>query len=133
MLEIKQMLVVGLGGCLGSIARYKLGGFVLHRTEAWDFPWSTFTVNMLGCFVIGLLAALVERHDLFSATTRIFLFTGLLGGFTTYSAFAYEGTFLLRKGLFNVAILYASITVLSGFAAVLIGIKLVNLVWPAHH
>jgi CrcB protein len=133
MFEIKQMLMVGLGGGLGSIARYKLGGFVLHRTGAWDFPWSTFTVNVLGCFVIGVLAALVERHDFFSNTTRIFLFTGLLGGFTTYSAFAYEGTFLIRKGLFNLAALYAFTTLLAGFAAVWIGFYLVNSLWRAQH
>ena len=71
---MKQLLWVGLGGFLGSIARFKLGGFVLHRSEAWNFPVSTFAVNLLGCFVIGMLAALVERHDLFSTTTRLFLF-----------------------------------------------------------
>jgi CrcB protein len=133
MLEIKQMLVVGLGGCLGSIARYKLGGFVLHRTGAWDFPFSTLVVNLLGCLAIGVLAALVEQHDFFSASTRLFLFTGILGGFTTFSAFAYEGSFLLRRSLFNAATLYAMLSVLGGLVAVWIGMKCVNLLWPGHH
>ena len=62
---MKQLLWVGIGGFLGSIARYKLGGFVLHRSEPWDFPLSTFVVNLLGCFALGLLAALVEHHDFF--------------------------------------------------------------------
>src|ERR1700720_2252534 len=62
---MKQLLWVGIGGFLGSIARYKLGGFVFHRSETWNFPLSTFTVNLLGCFVIGGLAGRVERHDLF--------------------------------------------------------------------
>lgn len=133
MLEIKQMLIVGLGGCVGSIARYKLGGFVLHRTEAWDFPFSTLSVNLLGCLVIGVLAALVERHDLFSASARLFLFTGILGGFTTFSAFAYEGSFLLRRSLFNAATLYVTLSVIGGLTAVWIGMKCVGLLWPGHH
>jgi CrcB protein len=130
---MKQLLCVGIGGFLGSIARYKLGGFVLHRSEAWNFPWSTFTVNLLGCFVIGLLASLVERHDLFSPATRLFLFTGVLGGFTTFSAFAYEGTFLVRRGLLGTGAIYASLSVLGGITAVWFGMKLIDLVWSAHH
>jgi CrcB protein len=133
MFEIKQLLAVGMGGFIGSIARYKLGGFILHQTERSDFPWSTFTVNLIGCFVIGVLAALVERHDLFSPATRLFLFTGLLGGFTTYSAFAYEGTFLFRRGLFNTATAYAFTTLIVGFVAVWIGMSLVNLLWRSPH
>jgi CrcB protein len=130
---MKQLLCVGIGGFLGSIARYKLGGFVLHRSEAWNFPWSTFTVNLLGCFVIGLLASLVERHDLFSPATRLFLFTGVLGGFTTFSAFAYEGTFLVRRGLLGTGSIYASLSVLGGVTAVWFGMKLIDFVWSAHH
>src|SRR4030088_176215 len=63
---MKQLLCVGIGGFLGSIARFKPGGFILHRSEPWNFPLSTLVVNLLGCFAIGLLAALVEHHDLFS-------------------------------------------------------------------
>ena len=133
MLGIKQMLMVGLGGAIGSIARYKFGGFVLHRSEAWNFPLSTFSVNLLGCLAIGVLAGLVERHDLFSPYTRLFLFTGFLGGFTTFSAFAYEGEFLVRRELIGTATLYAISSVTVGLAAVWIGMKLVNLVWPAGH
>ena len=89
----RQLLMVALGGALGSVARYKLGGFVLHHTQSWDFPLSTFSINVIGCFFIGLLAALVEHHDLFSPPVRLLLFTGLLGGFTTFSAFGYESMF----------------------------------------
>jgi CrcB protein len=130
---MKQMLWVGIGGCLGSMARYKIGGFVLHRSEGFDFPLSTFAVNLLGCLIIGVLAGLVERHDLFSPATRLFLFTGLLGGFTTFSAFAYEGTFLIRRGLIGMAAGYAILSVIGGLVAVWIGMKMINLVWPGHH
>jgi fluoride exporter len=133
MLAFKQLLIVAAGGAIGSVARYKLGGFALHHTEGWNFPVSTFTVNVLGCFVIGLLAALVEHHDLFSPAIRLLLFTGLLGGFTTFSAFGYESIFLLRRGLLHIAAAYVSLSVVVGLAAVFSGMKLIDLVWPPHH
>jgi CrcB protein len=133
MLGLKQVLIVALGGAIGSVARYKLGGFALHHTQAWNFPMSTFGVNMIGCFAIGMLAALVEHHDLFSPSIRLLLFTGLLGGFTTFSAFSYEGVYLLRRGLFSVATSYVLLSVLGGLAAVFAGMKLIDQFWPSHH
>ena len=133
MLGSKQILIVALGGAIGSVARYKLGGFALHQTQAWNFPMSTFGVNMIGCFAIGVLAALVERHDLFSPSIRLLLFTGLLGGFTTFSAFGYEGVFLLRRGLISVATSYVLLSVLGGLAAVFAGMKLIDQFWPPQH
>ena len=121
---VKQALIVGLGGFLGSIARYKLGGVILHHSASWRFPLSTFAVNVIGCFCIGALAALAEHRDLFSPATRLFLFTGVLGGFTTFSAFGYEGVFLLRRGEIAVAAAYAALSVLCGFAAVWLAFKL---------
>jgi CrcB protein len=132
-LRVKQALLVGLGGFLGSIARFKMSGVILHRTEALNFPLSTFVVNVTGCLVIGVLAALVEHHDFFSPSSRLFLFTGLLGGFTTFSAFAYEGAFLIRRGMFNVATAYALLSVVAGLVAVWMGMKLVALFGLPHH
>jgi fluoride exporter len=133
MLGFKQILIVALGGAVGSVARYKLGGFALHHTQAWDFPVSTLSVNVIGCFVIGVLAALVEHHDLFSPSIRLLLFTGLLGGFTTFSAFGYESVFLLRRGLLSTATGYVVLSVVCGLGAVLAGIKLIDTFWPPHH
>ena len=133
MLGFKQILIVALGGGLGSVLRYKLGGFALHHTEAWNFPVSTFSVNVIGCFVIGVLAALVEHHDLFSPLVRLLLFTGLLGGFTTFSAFGYESVFLLRRGLVLIATEYVVLSVVCGVGAVLAGLKLIDQFWPPYH
>ena len=133
MLGFKQLLMVALGGAIGSIARYKLGGLALHHTQAWNFPVSTFGVNITGCFAIGVLAALVEHHDLFSPPIRLLLFTGLLGGFTTFSAFGYESVFLLRRGLLSVATGYVLLSVVCGLAAVFVGITLADRCWPPHH
>ena len=126
---MKQLLIVGIGGFVGSAARYKLGGFVLHRSEAWNFPLSTFLVNVVGCLALGVLVGLVERHNLFSQETRLFLFTGLLGGFTTFSAFAYENVFLIRRGLVNTASVYALFSVLGGLVLVWLGMKVIDLIW----
>ena len=88
---------------MGSVARYLLSGWVLHRAAGWQFPWGTFMVNVLGCLAVGLLGGLVVKHDFFAPATRLFLFTGIAGGFTTFSAFGLETFYLLRKGESGIA------------------------------
>jgi fluoride exporter len=107
-----NILLVGLGGFIGSVARYKLGGWVLHLTVQEKFPFSTFAVNVAGCLVAGVLAGLVEKYELFSPEARLLLFTGLLGGFTTFSAFGLETLSLLRRGEPWVAATYVGASVL---------------------
>ena len=123
---MKEVLLVGLGGFIGSVARYKLGGLVLHLTAQHRFPYSTFAVNVVGCLVVGILAGLAERHELFGTSTRLFLFTGLLGGFTTFSAFGLDAMFLVRRGELWLAALYAGASVVLGVAAVWLGLKLIS-------
>ena len=108
---MKHIPLVGLGGCIGAVARYKLGGWVLHHTIDWRFPAGTFLVNLIGCLIAGILSGMVERHHLFSQDTRLFLFTGLLGGFTTFSAFGVETVFLLRRGETLVALVYVVLSI----------------------
>lgn len=121
---MKQIFFVGLGGFLGTIARFQLSQWILTYTTGARFPWSTFSINVLGCLTIGLLAGMVEKRDLFSSDTRIFLFTGVLGGFTTFSAFGYEAVNLLRRSEPVVALLYISMSVLCGMSAVWLGMRL---------
>lgn len=128
--DLKQLILVGLGGFAGSIARYLLGGVLWHATESWRFPVATFSINVLGCFVLGLLAGAGERYLSLSAEARLLLFTGVLGGFTTFSAFGAEGLALVRRGEFGTAAGYASLSVLGGFTAVWVGMKLGALLGP---
>ena len=121
---MKAILLVGIGGMIGSVARYKAGGWVLHLTSLEKFPYSTFAVNITGCLAVGVLAGLVEKHDWFSADARIFLFTGLLGGFTTFSAFGLDALYLLRRGEMMTAISYASLSVILGLAAAWAGLRI---------
>jgi fluoride exporter len=123
---MKQILLVGLGGFIGAVGRYKLGGLILHHAADWRFPLSTFTVNVLGCFIIGVLGGLAEKHDLLRPDLRIFLFPGVLGGFTTFSAFGYESFFLMRRGESHIAFAYVALSVICGLLAVWLGFKLVG-------
>jgi len=123
---MKAILIVGLGGLLGSIARYKLGGWVLHLTTLEKFPYSTFAVNVAGCFVVGVLAGLVEKYDFFTAGTRLFLFAGVLGGFTTFSAFGLDALYLIRRGEMLTAASYAGLSMVIGIAAVWLGFRLMG-------
>jgi CrcB protein len=90
------VLLVGLGGFVGSVVRYGLGGLVQDHTGA-TFPFGTLAVNVLGCFVIGSVSELAETRGLLTPETRAFLIIGVLGGFTTFSAFGNETLNLLRE------------------------------------
>lgn len=113
---MKSLLLVALGGAIGSVARYQLSGLILHRTIDWRFPAGTFAVNILGCLVAGILAGLAAKYEFFSQDTRVFLFTGILGGFTTFSAFGLETVFLLRRGELLVAGCNVALSVVAGVA-----------------
>lgn len=124
---MQGILLVGLGGFLGSVARYKLSGFILHMTAQGRFPYGTFTVNVLGCLVVGILAGVAERYDVFGSDARLFLFTGLLGGFTTFSAFGLEAMYLIRRGDLGIVTLYAGGSMIVGITAVWLGLKFVSM------
>jgi fluoride exporter len=121
-----NLLLVGAGGFLGAVARYLVGGWILHHSMAAKFPWGTFTINVLGCLVIGVLSGVAERFDTFGHGARLFLFTGLLGGFTTFSAFGLETIFLMRRGEWFFAALYVGASVVLCLFAVSFGWRLVN-------
>lgn len=114
---MKQLMLIALGGALGSVLRWKLSGVILHPTADWRFPMGTFVVNVLGCLVAGLVAGLVVKLEWFSPDTRLFLLTGLLGGFTTFSAFGVETFYLLRRQEYAVAFAYVGLSLLCGLAA----------------
>ena len=114
---MKDFLLVAAGGGLGACARYALSGWVLHYSVQGRFPYGTFSVNVLGCLIAGLLMALAEKHELISPDARLFLFTGILGGFTTFSAFGVETVNLLRRGDTGIAMMYVGLSVVCGLGA----------------
>jgi CrcB protein len=91
-----RLLMIGTGGFLGSIARYLVSGLVQSAMRSETFPYGTLAVNVIGCFVIGAVSYLSESHGAFTADVRAFIVVGILGGFTTFSAFGNETINLLR-------------------------------------
>ena len=92
-----QALYIGIGGCIGSICRYGCSR-ILYRIVGDGFPYGTLAVNLIGCFLIGLVMKLSEEGFLLQPHIRLFLTIGILGGFTTFSTFSYETLELLRTG-----------------------------------
>lgn len=114
------LAVIALGGGLGALARY--GMAQLMPTRPGHFPWGTFTTNVVGCFLIGVLMVLIT--DVWSAhrLVRPFLGVGILGGFTTFSTYAVETRGLLQPGTVGLAFLYLGGTLIAAMAAVVAGV-----------
>jgi len=117
---IKNILIVGIGGGAGSIARYLCQKWI-NESYQHSFPLSTFLVNLTGCFLIGFLYGMGERNSIMSHQIRLLLMTGFCGGYTTFSAFALENFNLLRAGQNWIFLLYALGSVALGIVAVFIG------------
>jgi CrcB protein len=113
--------MVGAGGCLGAIGRYLVGGLVHRLVPLATFPYGTLTANVVGCLVIGFLGGLSELHGVFSGRSREFLFIGVLGGFTTFSSFAFETLTLTRGGETISAIANIALHLVCCLAAVWVG------------
>lgn len=118
---MKAVVLVALGGALGSVARFKLSGWVLHHAVSWRFPIGTLVVNVVGCLVAGVLAGMSARHHALTPDVRLLLFTGLLGGFTTFSAFGLETVLLMKRGEWAIAAANVSISVLAAVIALWLG------------
>jgi CrcB protein len=120
------ILWVGLGGLLGSIARYLMAS-AMSRIMTTAFPLGTFTVNIIGCLLIGLFFGLSEKYQWMTPELRIFLTTGFCGGFTTFSSFAFENVFLLQTGEYLTFTLYTAASILLGLAGVFAGAYLARI------
>ena len=118
---MREVLIVAFGGGLGSVGRYWLSGWALHHSVDWRFPLGTFLVNAAGCLAVGFLGGLVVKHDLFSADVRLLLFTGIAGGFTTFSALGLETFYLLRRHEPLIAGSYVAATVFAGLLLLWLG------------
>ncbi|MBM3163755.1 MAG: fluoride efflux transporter CrcB [Chlorobi bacterium] len=120
-----NVLLVGIGGFLGSIARYLVA--LVMPFAGTGFPFATFTVNLLGSFFIGLLSELAVSTTLVSPEMRLFLATGFCGGFTTFSSFMYENSALIQDGQVFYMSLYLAGSVVGGFFALYTGIATAKL------
>lgn len=121
---MKNLLLVFVGGGLGSTLRYIIGKY-LNSTES-GIPWGTFTANILGSFLIGLILGLAAKNNTFSHSQTLLLATGFCGGFTTFSTFAYENHILLKSGDFLSFAMYTIASFIVGFLMVFLAMYLVK-------
>lgn len=116
----KELIYIFLGGGTGSVLRYCIQLVMHERITPYHFPWATFTVNIIGSFLIGLFYALSARLNL-SLEVRLLLTTGLCGGFTTFSTFSSDGVNMLKGEFYGTFILYTLLSILFGLVAVVAG------------
>lgn len=117
-------IVVGLGGFIGAVSRYLIGRIPLREGSV--FPVKTFFINILGSFLIGIIAALALKNDSLNPRIVLFLKVGICGGFTTFSSFALETGDLMKNGNGHVALLYAVLSMAAGIIAVFAGQEVVR-------
>ena len=124
-----RLCSIGLGGFAGAVLRYLVSGWVQDRSGSIAFPFGTAAVNLVGCFIIGMLTFLVETRSFLSVETRAFVLIGLLGSFTTFSTFGSETLMLIRSGRMDMAALYAGGQVVVGVMMVGLGRLLAAGIW----
>ena len=123
---IKEVLLVGLGGGVGSMLRYLTSRFIPNKIGSFSFPVATFTVNIIGCLLIGLLIGLSLKHHLLNDHAKLLLVVGFCGGFTTFSTFSMENFQMYEAGNYLGLTLYVLLSVIIGFLAVWAGMSLVK-------
>ena len=127
--EMNKYFLVMLGGSLGAVSRFILGTLVA-RAYSTIFPLGTFLINVTGSFLIGVLMMLFLNRPSIDPSWRVFLVTGILGGYTTFSSFEWEAFFGMREGASIVAIFYLALSVGLGLVAVWFGALAANHFWP---
>ena len=124
-----RLFLAGIGGFIGSTLRYAATGYVQQVSRSIDFPYGTLAVNLIGCFLIGFLSQLAESRGVFTAESRTFVFIGILGGFTTFSAFGNETINLWREGENLYAMINIAAHLLLGLGAVWASRALAYQIW----
>ncbi len=116
-----RLFIIGLGGFLGAISRYLVAGWAQDISRSTHFPYGTLAVNILGSFLLGFLVRYAFVHHVFSPETRLLIFVGFLGAFTTFSTFSNESFNLMADGATGPALMNIASNVLLGLGAVWLG------------
>ncbi len=127
--SLYSVIFVALGGALGSISRYLLGTWTQTFSKSLDFPYGTWIVNLIECFLIGFLSQLAEVRGAFTIESRAFLFLGVLGRFTTFSAFGNHTINLLRGGETSHGLANIGANVIVGLALIWLGRMIAYWIW----
>src|SRR5262245_23610821 len=119
-----KIILVLLGGAIGTGCRFGLTALIYSRVKNPKFPYANLVINVSGSFIIGFLAELFDNRVHVSPTARAALFVGFLGGYTTFSSFSLETFLLIREDEWLRATLYSAGSVMLGLAAVWLGVRL---------
>lgn len=123
---LRAFLLVGAGGAAGSMARYGVS-YLISKAVTATFPLATFSINIIGCFIIGMLFGLAVRNQWLQAGGMLLLASGFCGGFTTFSTFALENITLMQKGQMTTAFLYTGLSVAAGLLLCRVGMWLTGM------
>lgn len=121
----KAMLIAGAGGFLGTCGRYLIGKLA-HYIFSGPFPYGTFVVNVIGCFVIGLFFGMAEKTHLISSNMNVFLITGFCGGFTTFSSFSDDMYLQMQNKNWGYFLTYLVLSIVLGIILVWLGRSLIK-------
>lgn len=121
---MRDLILVGFGGGLGALLRFKSSGIILNLLPNSKFPWATLLVNILGCFVAGVVFEMLQNNTNGTEDLKLFLLIGVLGGFTTFSAFGLESISLLKNAQFLFFAMNVFLSVFVGLVAVWVGIQI---------
>lgn len=124
-----RIFFVGIGGAVGSILRYLVSGWVQDASRSPSFPFGTLAVNVIGCFVIGVLSYLADARGLLTPELRALFVVGVLGGFTTFSSFGNETMALVRDGQWLYTMVNIGASLIFGLGAVWLGRTAMALIW----
>jgi CrcB protein len=120
---VEKLVLIAVAGSAGTLARYWLSG-VIYDVAGRDFPWGTAVVNILGCFLFGLVWEMAEGRYLLRSEARTVILTGFMGAFTTFSTFVFESNGLIEDGRYLAALTNVAFQTVLGFAALIAGLAL---------
>ncbi len=126
-----KLVLIGIGGFIGSIMRYLISGWTQRLLDSIDFPYGTLAVNILGCVLIGMVMRMEEIHSVLSAEMRLFMTIGILGAFTTFSTFGHETLSLINDRRLFIAFVNISAHIGFGLISVLFGRIFISFLWRA--
>jgi CrcB protein len=123
---LKMFFIVGFGSFIGGGSRFLAQQFITKQIPI-PFPYGTLIVNILGCFIIGILYSLEHKANIISTEAKLLLVTGFCGGFTTFSSFSIDCYGLLKDGQYFYILAYVCLSVIVGFLATYLGILLIKI------
>lgn len=125
MIDLKNILFVLVGSAAGGSLRY-ITSLMIQSKNSTQFPMATFLINLIGCFIIGIVYAIAARNATTGSDIKLLLATGFCGGFTTFSAFAFENLELFKSGMHLTALMYIILSVTLGILGVVLGAALIK-------